>query len=405
MERPVRLAVCGSVDVSKSTTLGRLKTGIYDDGNGKVRDYILHNAHEKRSGRTSSVTRVSIPTEFGSIDCVDLCGHSEYLKTTLFGLTATCPDYVMLMAAGNKDELPVMFTEHFLAASALRLPIILVITKIDFAPKKVLETLLGVIKKFATRIGRKLFMVRKESDLEIAKQSVQTVGVIPVFLLSNIDPKENKSLAEIQTRFSQFLYQLHVPELINVEEKRDDVFWVDSRYKAKGYPLIVGGRVHSGTINENDTYYIGPYGGKVRKIVIKGIHTEGRDPVDQLKTGWTGCLALRARDEVEYEDLTPGLIITSNENVQFTTRFRATIAVFKHSCSMKIGYQPFMHCFALRKITEIEEINKDEKILRSGDEESVIMSLKGEYAYLEVGMRFILREGKIRAAGIITELL
>ena len=32
---------------------------------------------------------------------IDLAGHQKYLRTTVFGLTAHCPEFVMLVVAGN----------------------------------------------------------------------------------------------------------------------------------------------------------------------------------------------------------------------------------------------------------------------------------------------------------------
>lgn len=35
------------------------------------------------------------------ITFIDLAGHQKYLRTTVFGLTAHCPEFVMLVVAGN----------------------------------------------------------------------------------------------------------------------------------------------------------------------------------------------------------------------------------------------------------------------------------------------------------------
>ncbi len=35
------------------------------------------------------------------ITFIDLAGHQKYLRTTVFGLTAHCPEFAMLVVAGN----------------------------------------------------------------------------------------------------------------------------------------------------------------------------------------------------------------------------------------------------------------------------------------------------------------
>lgn len=35
------------------------------------------------------------------VTLIDLAGHHKYLKTTVFGLTAHCPDFAMLVVGAN----------------------------------------------------------------------------------------------------------------------------------------------------------------------------------------------------------------------------------------------------------------------------------------------------------------
>ena len=35
------------------------------------------------------------------ITLIDLCGHTKYLKTTIFGLTGYSPDFAMLVVSAN----------------------------------------------------------------------------------------------------------------------------------------------------------------------------------------------------------------------------------------------------------------------------------------------------------------
>lgn len=73
---------------------------------------------------------------------LDLCGHAKYLKTTMFGLVGLMPDYAMIVVGANMGLSP-MAREHIGIAVILKVPIFIVITKIDISPdEKYQETLM-----------------------------------------------------------------------------------------------------------------------------------------------------------------------------------------------------------------------------------------------------------------------
>jgi GTPase len=102
----LRIAITGSVNSSKSTSVGVLITGNLDDGNGSARSTVLKLPHEKTTGRSSSVSYNYIKQQMpdGSrriVTMVDLCGHKQYLRTTLYGITAHRIDYGMVVIGSN----------------------------------------------------------------------------------------------------------------------------------------------------------------------------------------------------------------------------------------------------------------------------------------------------------------
>lgn len=80
---------------------------------------------------------------------LDLCGHEKYLKTTMFGLVGLLPDYSMIIVGANMG-VSRMTKEHLGISLALKVPIFIVITKIDIAPENVYEetksTLIKILK-------------------------------------------------------------------------------------------------------------------------------------------------------------------------------------------------------------------------------------------------------------------
>lgn len=141
-----RIAVVGNVDAGKSTLLGVLVKGGLDDGRGKARVNLFRHKHEIESGRTSSVgmeimgfdTKGEVVVsgvpgrklsweEIGKrsakvISFTDLAGHERYLRTTVFGLLSSEPNYCLLMVAANNGLIG-MSKEHLGIALALNVPV------------------------------------------------------------------------------------------------------------------------------------------------------------------------------------------------------------------------------------------------------------------------------------------
>mmetsp|Transcript_22407 Transcript_22407/g.34663 ORF Transcript_22407/g.34663 Transcript_22407/m.34663 type:complete len:192 (-) Transcript_22407:980-1555(-) len=170
-ESDLRIAVIGNVDSGKSTLVGVLTKGITDDGRGSARTKVFNFAHEQNNGRTSSIgqeimgfdgDKVVEPERLTAsknqtwahiasnskkiLTFLDLCGHEKYLKTTMFGLVGLMPDYCMVIVGANMG-VSRMTKEHLGITLALKIPLFIVITKVDIAPKNVYEETLNTLVK------------------------------------------------------------------------------------------------------------------------------------------------------------------------------------------------------------------------------------------------------------------
>lgn len=118
----LRLSVLGPMEAGKSTLLGVLTQGEMDNGRGSARLNLFRHLHEIQSGRTSSISHEILGfdakgdvVDYSScvsaeeiceassklITFIDLAGHQKYMKTTIFGLTAHCPNIAMLVIGAN----------------------------------------------------------------------------------------------------------------------------------------------------------------------------------------------------------------------------------------------------------------------------------------------------------------
>jgi GTPase len=86
------------------------------------------------------------------ITFTDLAGHEKYLRTTVFGLLSSSPNYCLLMVAAN-NGLVGMSKEHLGIALALNVPVMVVVTKIDICPPNILEETITQITKIMKSPG------------------------------------------------------------------------------------------------------------------------------------------------------------------------------------------------------------------------------------------------------------
>ena len=171
-ENDVRIAVIGNVDSGKSTIVGVMTKGISDDGRGSARKRVFNFVHEAANGRTSSIgqeimgfdeqdNQVQMEHQNASknqtwahisqnskklVTFLDLCGHEKYLKTTMFGLVGLMPDYSMIVVGANMG-VSKMTKEHLGISLALGVPLFVVVTKVDIAPKNVLDETMATLQK------------------------------------------------------------------------------------------------------------------------------------------------------------------------------------------------------------------------------------------------------------------
>uniref|UniRef100_A0A4W5NWJ8 GTP binding protein 2b n=1 Tax=Hucho hucho TaxID=62062 RepID=A0A4W5NWJ8_9TELE len=143
----LRVAVLGNVDSGKSTLLGVLTQGELDNGRGRARlnlfsisfEILGFNSKGEVVNYSDSRTAEEIcESSSKMITFIDLAGHHKYLKTTIFGLTSYCPDFAMLVVSANTG-IAGTTREHLGLAMALKVPIFIVVSKVDLCAKGTVE--------------------------------------------------------------------------------------------------------------------------------------------------------------------------------------------------------------------------------------------------------------------------
>ena len=259
-----RIAVVGNVDAGKSTMLGVLVKGGLDDGRGKARVNLFRHKHEIESGRTSSVgmeimgfdvhgdiVASNVPgrklswEEIGKrsakvITFTDLAGHERYLRTTVFGLLSSSPNYCLLMVAAN-NGLVGMSKEHLGIALALNVPVMVVITKIDICPPQILQqTITQLTRILKSQGARKIpvFIKNRDETVETATQFVSQ-RICPIFQVSNVT---GENLDLVRTFLNILPHHGHYDDQAPFE------FHVNDTFSVPFVGTVVSGIVKSGRL-------------------------------------------------------------------------------------------------------------------------------------------------------------
>ena len=422
----LRIAVVGNVDAGKSTMLGVLVKGSLDDGRGKARVELFRHKHEIESGRTSSVgmeimgfdshgaiVTSSVPgrklswEEIGTrsakvISFSDLAGHEKYLRTTVFGLLSSSPNYCLLMVAANNGIIG-MSKEHLGIALALNVPVLVVITKIDICPPQILAQTISQLQKILRSAGaRKVpFLISSREDCVQLASSFIAQRICPIFQVSNV------------TGQSLDLVRL----LLNILPQHDTYdptapfeFQINDTFSVPNVGTVVSGIVKAGSIRQDDTVIIGPDSlGKWMPTKIRSIERK-RIRVPTTSAGQSASFAIR---RLRRQDVRKGMVVlpapsasgpassasTGATQPRVFREFVAEVLILSHATTIKPKYQAMLHVGPVSQTCAIIDIDRD--YIRTGDRATVAFRFVQRPEYLAVGDRLLFREGRTKGLGIV----
>lgn len=425
----IKIAICGHVDAGKSSTLASFITGKLDNGRGESRLSIFNYPHEVKTGRTSSIAQhimgfdkngdIVNYKDFGRktwpeivresskiISFYDLAGHEKYLKTTITGLSSSFPDFSFVIVGGNKG-IQKMTVEHIFICITLKIPFIIIITKIDMKAqlKDIFDKTMNDIKSILRRPAIRKIPVKVSTteDVILCSKNISSESIVPIFSISNITGEGLDNLRKFLNLVSK--------KSKNLNNKVE--YFIDNIWNVKGVGIVVGGQLISGTIKIGDKLFLGPNSDEYATVQVKSIHCK-KVPLQIVNTSSYVCLALR---NINREDIRCGNVIMSLTSPKvFCKNFKANISVLRtHSTTIRYGYEPIMHANSLRQTVKIIKIenkhnsrNKDdivEDYLRTGDKADVTFEFKYFSEYITVGTRILLCEGLTKVIGTVIEVL
>lgn len=395
----IRIASIGNVDSAKSTTISVIANSILDDGKGSARLKILKHPHEKSTGRTSSITQHYIRADNTIIGFVDLAGHERYLKTTVSGLNGLFIDYAMV-TIGLDRGLVGMTREHLALVMALKIPLFIVLTKVDIAQEHKRDNIRKrLIKLFShPYAGNKKVEYVNDTNIDtLINNYTHSYSKIPVFEISNTKGDNIENLRK-------FIWSLKHYTSIDTVDSTNPKFIVDNRFKIKGIGVVVSGIVKEGLFEKDQVYYLGPFGGKFKQVVIKSIHDNFRTSIESLHGGQGGCFNIKCvdrKDSINLNHVKKGVILIKKPIS--IKKFRAKVSILHHPTTIKLNYQPTIHCGSVRQSAKIFKMSKE--LIRTGDSAIVDFEFMFKEEYVEIGQKIVFRDGRTKGIGVIQELL
>ena len=362
-----RITLTGATMSGKSSLLGTLSISTLDNGRGKSRLSLLKHRHEIASGMTSSVTQeligyqeesasqekhklinvinyatsnVSSWTDIharsrdGRLAFVsDSAGHPRYRRTTVRGLLGWAPHWTMLcVPASNSADLPnIGLSTHsengnalFAGASThismaqldlclrLRLPLVIVVTKLDVASKSTFRQILSSLLSSLKSAGRKPIMLGNDNadvsgaNLQRIPQSdnnevkrvvgmIQDEGllIVPIVFTSAI---KGTGICKVHALLRQLPLDIlgYTPAAADPGISSTSIFHIDEVYKlsltgppsnelpAKSSLLgsVLSGRLAHGDVSVGQELLLGPFSAPIERVQEDGEELPPSHPDD-----------------------------------------------------------------------------------------------------------------------------
>ncbi|KAJ1503003.1 Short integuments 2, mitochondrial [Coelomomyces lativittatus] len=359
-------------------------------------NYHHHYQHSHLNSEKSRVTWDQITTHSSKlITLFDLAGHEKYLKTTVYGLCGTSPDFSILTIGANMGIVG-MTKEHLGLSLALGVPVMIVITKIDMCPTPVLqETVTQLLKIVKSKGCRKLPMfIRNMEDVVKVASLFVSDRICPIFLVSNVT-------GEGLNYLRQFINLLPLMSQQKYDALKPTECLLSENFSIPGVGTVVSVTVMSGTVHLGDTLYLGPnaQGGYV-PTQIKGIHIK-YVPVPSVSAGHTATLALK---KIKRAVLRKGMVLLAKDSDMIACQeFEAEMLVLSHSTTIHPKYQATLHCLNVRQTATVISI-ADHTLLRTGDKAVVRFRFVNHPEHLKRGSRLLFREGRTKCIGNVVHV-
>jgi len=378
------IGTIGHVDHGKTTLTAAITRVLSNIGNTKFKDYgdIDNHPEERARGITINTAHVEYETENRHYSHIDCPGHQDYIKNMITG--ANQMEGVILVVSVT-DGVQVQTREHVILAKEIGIPYLVVfMNKIDAVKDKSMVDLI---------------------ELEI-RELIESYGFSPDTPV--IRGSARKAL-EGDKHYSEIILELMkaCDTFIKMPERSVNatfVMPVETVLVAPGRGTVVTGKVEKGQIKVGDELeLIGPK--HVYKTVCMGLEMF-RKILNEAFVGDNIGVLLR---NVPNKEVNRGFMLATPNTMKSHTSFNARVYILSQkeggrSKPFKTGYKP-QFFFRVSNVTGSITLENESDLAMPGENLNIKVVLV-EKSIINVGLRFVMREGKLTiGAGVITSII
>ncbi|KAJ2551440.1 GTP binding protein [Coemansia sp. RSA 1933] len=424
----VRVAVLGDLGVGKSTVLGCLTYGEADDGRGKSRLNLLRHRHEVESGRTSSIALGVVGFNADGqvlnyannrsaeqiyqrsrhvVTLIDTCGYAKHLKTTARAIAGHSPHAFCVTIAADRGAVTQTTREYLRIAAVLKMPLMIVLTKMDIAAKTTFAALMHDILATldVTVPGRGRCIVTSTSESKQLAEDMMGLVVVPIFTTSAVRTLGFSELTAVLSKTQQS--NLSGAELEAAGSSPSFEFHVEHTYSIDDVGIVVTGWVNRGSVSigtgaAKKQLCIGPTSaGDFVNIEINSIHTL-RIPTEIAEAGTSAALAIKTSKP---ESIEKGMVILDRSYLsksgrkRISTEFTARIAILNQEFrNMQSVIVHIRSAYRLAQVLAITDAISDDPQQQDGlDRDHAVVRLRFDdnvCDYLSPGLPIVARDGQ-----------
>jgi len=374
------------VDHGKTTLTAAITKCLAGIGETTFRNYhdIDNHVEERIRGITINAAHVEYETEKRHYSHIDCPGHQQYVKNMLTG--AVQMEGAILVVAVN-DGPQVQTREHIILAKEVGIPYMVVyINKLDAMLEPDLKDLVEI------EVRELLESYSFPTDLPVVKGSARQA----------LNEDEPSDLGSGSVKRLMDAVDSYVKQPIRLKDN-PFLMSVEGIFLATGRGTVLTGKVETGIINIGD--HLELVGGRnTLGTVCLGLEMF-RKSLDFAEVGDNVGVLIRG---IKRDEARRGFVLAAPSSIYPFIIFIAKIYVLtkkeggRHK-SFQSNYKP-QFFFRTANITGTIVLPDEIPVIMPGDSAHVQVTLV-EKAPLNIGLRFIMREGNITiGAGIITEL-
>jgi elongation factor 1-alpha len=244
---------------------------------------------------------------------------------------------------------------------------------------------------------------------------IKNPDIVPVISVSNKNGFNINNLHRI-------IYNIPQRDKFANQPSKGTIVYLDGNFTVPGIGLVVSGMIKEGTIKVKQKMFLGPYDGQFVPIIIRSIHNNLREDIQEIGPNIQGCFAIKFLETtIPRANIKKGFVLIDNINNwkdNLVTSFVAKVKILHHSSAIETGYCPVVHCGPIKQSAYMKLLNDNNTIgyntvdynslkhsLKTGDNSIVVFTFARHPELIEENMIMFFRDGTTKGVGEVISLI